>query len=79
MVIPVGAAEQIPVAVEALGIALDMTSAIAVSFELARGHRLPVQDSLDLELALRRRATLACLDAALLAAAGVEAGVAVEG
>ena len=71
--IPLGAAEQITDAVDALGIVLDTAAAGSVVLELARRHRLTVYDALYLELALRRGATLASLDAALLAAARAEA------
>lgn len=71
--IPVGSAEQITDAVDAFGIALDTAPASAVVLDLARRHRLTVYDALYLELALRQGATLASLDAALLAAARAEA------
>lgn len=73
--IPLGAADQITDAVDALGIVLDTAPAGSVVLELARRHRLTVYDALYLELALRRGATLASLDAALLAAARAEAVV----
>lgn len=76
--IPLGAAEQITDAVDALGIALDTAPAGSVVLELARRHRLTVYDALYLELALRRGATLASLDAALLAAARAETVVVVD-
>ena len=71
--IPLGVAEQITDAVDAFGITLDMAPTSAVVLGLARRHRLTVYDALYLELALRRGATLASLDAALLAAARAEA------
>lgn len=71
--IPLGSAEQITDAVDALGIILDTTPAGAVVLDLARRHRLTVYDALYLELALRQGAALASLDAALLAAARAEA------
>lgn len=76
--IPLGAAEQITDAVDALGIALDTAPAGSVVLELARRHRLTVYDALYLELALRRGATLASLDTALLAAARAETVVVVD-
>lgn len=71
--LPAGSAEQITDAVDGLGIVLDTNPANAVVLDLARRHRLFVYDALYLELALRHGATLASLDAALLAAAKAEA------
>lgn len=70
--IPLGAAEQITDAVDAFGITLDTAPTGSVVLELVRRHRLTVYDALYLELALRQGATLASLDAALLAAARAE-------
>ena len=71
--IPIGSAEQITDAVDALGIALDTAPASAVVLGLARRHRLTVYDALYLELALRHGAVLASLDTDLLTAAHAEA------
>lgn len=75
--LPVGMAEQIVDAVEALGITLDTRPGHAVVLDLARRHRLTVYDALYLELALREGAVLVSLDDALLRAARAE-GVSVE-
>lgn len=71
--LPPGSAEQITDAVGGLGIVLDTAPAGPVVLDLARRHRLTVYDALYLELSLRQGASLASLDAALLAAARAEA------
>lgn len=71
--LPAGSAEQITDAVDGLGIVLDTNPDNALVLDLARRHRLTVCDAVYLELALRHGATLASLDAALLAATKAEA------
>lgn len=70
--LPVGMADQIADAVDALGITLVAPGSSAVVMDLARRHRLSAYDALYLELALREGAALASLDQALNAAAVAE-------
>lgn len=70
--LPVGMADQIADAVDALGITLVAPGSSAVVMDLARRHRLSAYDALYLELALREGAALASLDQALTAAAVAE-------
>lgn len=60
---------EILAAVDALGISLDSTADSDHVMALARRHGLSAYDSTYLELALRRRAPIASLDKALVAAA----------
>ena len=76
--IPAGLADEILEAVEGLGLRLDAAPSSAAVLELARRHGLTVYDALCLDLARRRGARLASLDAALLRAARAE-GVATLG
>ena len=57
---------------ESLPIAIDPNPDHQTTLVLARAHRLTFYDALYLELAQRRQATLATLDAALLRAADAE-------
>ncbi|WP_423211851.1 type II toxin-antitoxin system VapC family toxin [Paracoccus yeei] len=75
--LPAGAVEQIIEVVDAFGVTLDTKPAQSVVIDLARRHGLTIYDSLYLELALRKGAALATLDAALIRAARAE-GVQVE-
>lgn len=74
--LPLGMADQLIEAVEALGIELDTAPSNAGVLALARRHGLTVYDALYLDLSLRRGASLATLDVKLALAAGAE-GVAV--
>lgn len=70
--LPEGAAEAFLPLADRLDFAFDTAPDSAAVLRLARAHRLSAYDALYLELALRRRATLATLDAALRQAAGAE-------
>ncbi|MGL5009931.1 MAG: type II toxin-antitoxin system VapC family toxin [Paracoccaceae bacterium] len=70
--IPAGIADQALEAIDGLGIVLDMTPSSAAVMGLSRRHRLTAYDALYLELALRKGAVLATLDAALARAALAE-------
>lgn len=76
--LPEGLADEALSAIEALAIGLDTAPAGAEVLRLARRYGLTVYDALYLELALRLRAPLATLDAALARAARAE-GVALAG
>lgn len=70
--IPPGIADQALNAIDELGIALDVRPSSTVVMALCRKHGLTVYDALYLELALRKGAVLATLDAALARAASTE-------
>jgi predicted nucleic acid-binding protein len=70
--LPEGFADQAIDAVEGLRIALDTSPSNANVLALARRHGLTVYDALYLDLALRKDAELASLDAALVRAARAE-------
>jgi predicted nucleic acid-binding protein len=70
--LPQGMADQLIEAVDGLGIALDTAPSPAGVLVLARRHGLSVYDALSLDLALRREAVLATLDAKLAKAARSE-------
>jgi predicted nucleic acid-binding protein len=70
--LPEGFADQAIEAVVALGIQLDTGPSDTTVLALARRHGLTVYDALYLDLALRRDAELASLDAALVHAARAE-------
>ena len=70
--LPLGMADQLIEAVDALGIVLDQTPSNAAVLALSRKHRLTVYDALYLELALRGGHDLATLDAKLADAAREE-------
>lgn len=61
--------EELLTRLDALGLTLDTTPNYATVLSLCRDHRLTAYDALYLELALRRRATLATGDARLAQAA----------
>jgi len=67
-----GLADQLIEAVEGLGIVLDTAPSNAGVLALSRRHGLTVYDALYLDLALRRGAALATLDAKLAQAARAE-------
>lgn len=70
--LPLGLADQMIEAVEGLGIVLDTAPSNAGVLALSRRHGLTVYDALYLDLALRRGAVLATLDAKLAQAARAE-------
>lgn len=70
--LPLGMADQLIEAVDALEIELDVAPSNAAVLALSRRHALTVYDALYLELALRHGAMLATLDAKLAQAARAE-------
>ena len=70
--LPVGATDRMLARLDQLNLTLDITPSSPNVLAIARKHNLTVYDALYLDLALRKSAALASLDAALLRAAQAE-------